>query len=1749
MNHFPPTKLTPLEVFMIVNNLKLNSDLKDFIDNSNNFNNLTGTKKTINSLFSSKNISESDFILSQIQNNNNLYEHLPVRVRDNLPSYNDIVGDFSDYRDLKNTTPANNRAIIREIATNPDSYKNLDSSFLADNVIATIAILGDTNNINFINKDLLQNSVFVKSLLNSTPNIYKSLDNSFGQEGELNNYLISSGLNKYIKPTENGSIFESKNKINSQSNVNFILSNIFIPFNSPHWRTILHKLSIVAALNDSYGLPPLHPHFVAFLASSFHAEEVHYEKLALLNKRPPPPNSDILKSVVKKFIDKKPIDSNGVWTFMLEILAAHNKDLEPLIKTFLLIFNNAESNPYMLHGFSLLSHNFQNSIYEFNSNEDMIKLHHLKFFDNLYKINYTTTSGYIRSVDDVLEELGLEDENKYAIAIKIIPLLTSDTIKSEDRNLLKSYLDTLILNPIVPISSFNINDLARLPQSSIDVLISDLESNKVAWDKLKPVEKFTDLNYEQQKVILSKDYYEGAHKSLSDNPIFIQNASITDAAALSGISDKEKLNERTLVNHVFYHPEVLRYLIDQNNPLLDNPEVLIKIINRRPSSIKYLLPKLKSFQSLLITTLTENPNLLFSVAEYLPEDIIKDDFFRIIMSKSPANKMLYDYYLLTGNFDLKIDKDNVDILLPELIQSTILKMAPHVKDIESAIKLLDKSPTCFDFLPNEVKQNKAVIISKLKLMSLYKTPADKRAKVADLIPFSLRGDKEVVLEALRSQNSLRKAPNFSWISNSLLEDKSFIEEAIKTHGYILNSIPSSVVLTKDQIITALRATPTALGSSFIKSLHNIEEFTENENLIKELITKDGRSLLYASDSLELNPEFILLAMNTYPEIYKSLPDSLKEDPTFYTKAILSKSSLCSFLPESVNKDSEAIYNLVSTRPSLLSDKAFVSGHPEYSSDKELIYRLIKDNPFALFSIKKGNVFSGDKSLILEALKSAKALNIDIGVNIEGRSSDFLASLQDYVPEEYSFFLDSKDPIATIKEALSVEKNLLLADKNKTLEILQDKLSKDYKFLFNSVNPQFFNDPNFCKQVFRLSEESYTYVKNTLDKTGTFTIRALKNNGSIFNLLNPKDKNNKNNIRSAIYTYPELLQDKDLSDSFKDDPTLLIKLCKSNPLAGKFLSEKLKSDEKFMEELIGKVPSIIGYLEPVLTYFNDKKHLLLLAVKQDNSTFNLLPESYQNDPKFVKELLESNPGIFRFIDKNISIYSDLISIHNKQVLEISQRGSKRVRTSFESNSINELKNSIISMPILFDTIPEELKINRAFAFSLIKDQPKVYQYLPESLKSDKSLVIKMLEKDPTLLNLVPDSLSYIKDKKDFINYLKDSLICEHDLIHFDDILSKKDYILSVVHKHPEILSVVDTNYFKDDSFLLSLISKNGLALQYLPESIKQNKDICLEAVSNCGLALEFLPIEFQNNRELILTAIQNNGNSIKFAPKEYQNNRDLVLKSVQSNPESFEFILDEFKSDREIIELATKGSGRMLLHVPEGLRDESLIRFAINNDASVISELPLNIKYNIDFIGLAIENKPEIIFDLDKKFLLDNKQLIAKAINSAKDKDIFNKDFEVAINSIKPNFILFNPVPKEHFEEEVLKSNKIKKSKKEYIKDIVNLIKNDNNFSIEKFESLPEKIKNNPMIINFAIESNPLIYFELKTEQKNSVDNIVKAIENIKRKHNDPDSIIEKIYKAIPNSIKEQVSKELSTKDTKIIEDVPIIKEDFKHNFN
>ena len=261
---------------------------------------------------------------------------------------------------------------------------------------------------------------------------------------------------------------------------------------------------------------------------------------------------------------------------------------------------------------------------------------------------------------------------------------------------------------------------------------------------------------------------------------------------------------------------------------------------------------------------------------------------------------------------------------------------------------------------------------------------------------------------------------------------------------------------------------------------------------------------------------------------------------------------------------------------------------------------------------------------------------------------------------------------------------------------------------------------------------------------------------------------------------------------------------------------------------------------------------------------------KGEPKVVKEVLKSNPGLFFSIPSHLQVDSQLQKIafvaarkaHREDlcqdlIVHCSAQGSTSL-LEFERSISDLCFESAGTLATFFSEHPSARE-DRELVLSLLAIGEDIFPHIGPQIKCDKPFLILASEFGCLILQ------------------------------HIDPVIQQdKELVFAIVRRNPAELCHASSAYQEDREFLCRVAKCNGMILAFVQMAQRNDPELVWLALHQNGLALEHAPAPFRNDKRMVLAAITQNPRALQQASLQLRDDKDVVQKVLSFGMDGLEF---------------------------------------------------------------------------------------------------------------------------------------------------------------------------------------------------------------------------------------------------------------------
>ncbi len=325
----------------------------------------------------------------------------------------------------------------------------------------------------------------------------------------------------------------------------------------------------------------------------------------------------------------------------------------------------------------------------------------------------------------------------------------------------------------------------------------------------------------------------------------------------------------------------------------NDKDIVLKAIEKEPFVFKHISDNLQNDNMFIIEAIERNIRCIEFVSNELQLKYIKriKEVYPIFENELQNDRDFMmaaiekdSFYFVFASDELKKDKE---FLLKAIKKddSCLGYASDKLKnDKEFMMKVIKKDSLCLAYVSNNLKKDKEFILQILAKQYLSFA----------FISEELRKDREFMLQAIK-----RNGETVEYASEELRNDKDFMLQAISCNAICFPYASDKLKNNKDFVLQAI-----AINCAVIEHLKDI--FRDDKDVILKLLEIDeyGIALLYASDRLKNNKEFMLQVVDINIKSLEYLGDKLRNDSDFILKAFEKDSRSLEYASDRLKNDEE-----------------------------------------------------------------------------------------------------------------------------------------------------------------------------------------------------------------------------------------------------------------------------------------------------------------------------------------------------------------------------------------------------------------------------------------------------------------------------------------------------------------------------------------------------------------------------------------------------------------------------------------------------------------------------------------------------------------------------------------------------------------------------------------------------------------------------------------------------------------------------
>ncbi|HHH19153.1 MAG TPA: DUF4116 domain-containing protein, partial [Campylobacterales bacterium] len=437
------------------------------------------------------------------------------------------------------------------------------------------------------------------------------------------------------------------------------------------------------------------------------------------------------------------------------------------------------------------------------------------------------------------------------------------------------------------------------------------------------------------------------------------------------------------------------------------------------------------------------------------------------------------------------------------------------------------------------------------------------------------------------------------------------------------------------------------------------------------------------------------------------------------------------------------------------------------------------------------------------------------------------------------------------------------------------------------------------------------------------------------------------------------------------------------------AERLYKNRETVLWLIQHDVYLFSNLDPI--YQNDKE-IVLKAMQQDASVYNLLDISLKKDPDVLALAVVSGFGLEH---DTSGVLEDRQKV--QRLLQLSADTIKEINntqwTQDRELMLELLENEYAYYSHYYTYIDQSLKedINftldaltatKGFVFSHLNEPMKKHpqilskaleygygvEYADKALRSDKQRMIELMKQnasvcqhvDPSLLRDRTFALVAIEQNSDCLEFIDPSL------------LNEKHFIAPLLHEYPGLIRELNSTVLEDDTFMRPFLLEFPEYLSYASETLRQDENLTRTLLEQSPYLIYQIDAGFRNNKAFMLPYLNENPEFFPSIGKRLAADEAFVSDFFRRHHQGFQYLTETERQDTNLIKQALDQNYDAFAYVHPSLKQ----------DKAFVLELIAS-GYDIFFeINATLKNDPEVllsylkhtgayaVYDINRSFFKD-----------------------------------------------------------------------------------------------------------------------------------------------------------------------------------
>jgi hypothetical protein len=314
--------------------------------------------------------------------------------------------------------------------------------------------------------------------------------------------------------------------------------------------------------------------------------------------------------------------------------------------------------------------------------------------------------------------------------------------------------------------------------------------------------------------------------------------------------------------------------------------------------------------------------------------------------------------------------------------------------------------------------------------------------------------------------------------------------------------------------------------------------------------------------------------------------------------------------------------------------------------------------------------------------------------------------------------------------------------------------------------------------------------------------------------------------------------------------------------------------------------------------------MCLIVQEPSLTGKILEHIFTtNNNEYINFIVEStqyNVSIIKYIEKSLLSESFFL-----QLLTIEENNGK--------NNEQKLENICVSIDLIYENIPNDLKNNCEFMLKITKLNNKFYNLLPCELKAKNEFMF-------CNINVYVDEMTYktipndLKIQENIVEQIIETCCEYNSRVNSNRYKYMMEFIEEILEINPELIHCIikadfkifkklENKYKENGDLIISMAKKNeenAYVYQWVSKNLKNNQQFTQEMVGYNGFIFQYIPIALKENINIILSAVRDINTTFDAEIENIKLDKNMCREYSNEMKNIFKYVSDKDNTNPEIV---------------------------------------------------------------------------------------------------------------------------------------------------------------------------------------------------------------------------------------------------------